>query len=49
MSHQPQANAALRARAEHAAKYGAHIVIDARELLSLLNQLDHSAKEKQRP
>lgn len=29
-----------RDRVEHAAKYGAHLVIDARELLALLDQLD---------
>lgn len=40
MSHQPQTNAALRARAEHAAKYGAQLVVPAADVLRALNDRD---------
>ena len=37
-----------RDRVEHAAaKYGANLVIDARELLQLLNQIDQSVEEEE--
>lgn len=35
-------SATLRARAEHAAKYGAHLVVDARDIKQLHDELDQA-------
>ena len=42
MNHQPQPNAALRARAEHAAKYGAQLVVPAVDVKTALERIEHA-------